>query len=207
MKQKYFTIIGNNLKVLHQESIRIMFYQIAGGLFIPVFGTQIIRTIFNLIDHENVFCGSIYILQGFDFANIFFFVFMWTIGIILPAISVFLAHRFPPAPEVIFHSDNQTTTWKSGNNRLELPFPTIHFATTRLLSKSGISTVMVSVFAIADRPFFADETASPDPDMRYRKDLCIYKAGTQAEADESIEIVKSFMAGTYDESPKKFDNL
>jgi hypothetical protein len=66
---------------------------------------------------------------------------------------------------------------------------------------------MVSVFAIDKKPFFEGEAPSPDPSARYRKDLCIYKAGTQDEADESIEIIKSFMAGTYDESPSKFDNL
>jgi hypothetical protein len=184
-----------------------MFYQLAGGLFIVVFATQIIRTIFNLIDHENIFNGSIYILQSLDLANIFFFLFVWTLGVILPGIAVALARRFPAAPEVIFHSDKQITTWKSGNNQLELPFNAIHFATSRLLSKSGISTVMVSVFAIGDKPFFKGETPSEDPEARYRKDLCVYKAGTQAEADESIDIIKSFMAGTYDESPSKFDNI
>jgi hypothetical protein len=66
---------------------------------------------------------------------------------------------------------------------------------------------MVMVFSIADKPFFEGDAPSKDPDMRYRKDLCVYKAGTQNEADESIEIIKSFMAGTYDESPSKFDDL
>lgn len=207
MKQKYFTIAGNSLKVLHLESIRIMFYQIGGGLFLAVFGTQIIRTVFNLIDHENIFCGSIYILQGFDLSNIFFFIFIWILGVVLPVISLILSRRFPPAPDVVFHSDTQIATWKSGNNHLEIPFPKIHFATSRLLSKSGISTVMVSVFAIDDKPFFEGETPSQNPDMHYRKDLCTYKAGAQDEADESIEIIKSFMAGTYDDSPSKFDNL
>ena len=66
---------------------------------------------------------------------------------------------------------------------------------------------MVSVFALDNKPFFEGETPSADPGAGYRKDLCVYKAGTQDEADESIEIIKSFMAGTYDESPSKFDNL
>ena len=66
---------------------------------------------------------------------------------------------------------------------------------------------MVSVFAIAAKPFFDGESPSPNPDMLYRKDLCVYKAGTREEADESIEIIKSFMAGTYDETPSKFDDL
>ena len=51
------------------------------------------------------------------------------------------------------------------------------------------------------------ESPSPNPDMLYRKDLCVYKAGTREETDESIEIIKSFMAGTYDETPSKFDDL
>lgn len=54
---------------------------------------------------------------------------------------------------------------------------------------------MVSIFAINDKPLFEGETPSQNQDMRYRKDLCIYKAGKQDEAAESIEIIKSFIAG------------
>ncbi len=66
---------------------------------------------------------------------------------------------------------------------------------------------MVSIFSISDRPFFGGDPVSHNPDMVYRKDLCVYKAGTRDEADESIEIIRSFMAGTYSDAPSKFDDL
>ena len=198
MKQQcYFTIDEKNLKVLHLESVRKMFYQIAGGGLIIFFAMLLLDVSSCLIKSDPL--NTVLLL----FDN---FVFI-TVGILMPVGALIFARRFPPAPTVTFHSDTRTTTWKSGRSHLELPFDTINFATSRLLSKSGISTVMVSVFAIADKPFFDSETPSQNPDMRYRKDLCIYKAGTQDDADESIEIIKSFMAGTYDDSPSKFDDL
>jgi hypothetical protein len=197
MKQFFFKIVDKNLKIKSIESIRNGFNQFAGILLVVFFTTNSIEIITRLFKKLSV-VEMLFVWEAPIFSIIF---------LILPLIILFFARRFPPAPEVIFHSDNQTTTWKSGNNQLQLTFPTIHFATSRLLSKSGISTVMVTIFAVDDKPFFEGEKPSQNPDMRYRKDLCVYKAGTQAEADESIEIIKSFMAGTYDDSPSKFDDI
>lgn len=203
MKQEYFAKGENTLKILHQESIRKMFYQVSIALYFVFIGIVFLAVGGSLLTRQSLLEG----LAIKTFSEFFVAFFSLFIGVILPTASLILAQRFPPAPTVTFHNDIQAVLWKSGNNQLQLPFPTIHFATSRLLSKSGISTVMVTIFAVDDKPFFEGETPSQNPDMRYRKDLCVYKAGTQAEADESIEIIKYFMAGTYDDSPSKFDDI
>lgn len=197
MRNKNLILSGNTLRIVRLESIRTGFYQFSGILLLVFVTINLIEVVVRIVKKLPVI-EVLFLWKSPIFTIIF---------LLIPIISLILARRFPPAPVVTFHNDTQKVSWKSGANQLDLPFDSLHFATSRLLSKSGLSTVMVTIFSITDRPFFEGEQPSQDSDMRYRKDLCVYKAGTQNEADESIEIIRSFMAGIYDGSPSMFVDL
>jgi hypothetical protein len=97
------------------------------------------------------------------------------------------------------HADTHNVNWKCGKNSLVIPYQKITFSPVRMPSKSGISNVFVMVTAIGNKPFFENDKVSNAPGTLYKKDLCLYKAGTKEEADESIEIIRKFMSGTLDE--------
>ena len=125
MKQNYFRFIGKELKVLHIESIRLMFYQVAGGLIISTFGTELILIIINLIHHYNPFKNFLFLPLSYSFGGFFFLLFMWILGILIPAAALILARRFPPAPAVTFHSDTQSVRWQCQALRFAVPFSAI----------------------------------------------------------------------------------
>jgi hypothetical protein len=105
--------------------------------------------------------------------------FLLILGNIIPAAAIIFAQRFPPAPIVTFHSDTQKVHWQCTKKSIEVPFATITFSPVRLPSKSGISNVFVMVSAFADKPFFENEKPSNESGALYKKDLCLYKAGTK----------------------------
>jgi hypothetical protein len=199
MKQNYFKISGKELKVLHLESVRTGLYQIAMGGLIILIAMIFLNIIACIVNKTSLNT----ILQLFKD------VVLIIVCILIPLAALILARRFPPAPVVTFHSDTQTVKWRCQSLRLEVPFTGIVFTQTRMPSKSGISNVFVLVTAVGDKPFFPGDQRSANPAIPYAKDLCFYKAGTQEEADESIEIIRMFMSDKWEAyaGPSKFDDL
>jgi hypothetical protein len=190
MKNSFFKIWDNKLQVLHLESLRVGLYQVAGALFISVFFFVILAIIINFSENKPI--SPIFIGWLTSPVSVI-------IGILLPAAAIIFAQRFPPAPVVILHADTHNVNWKCGKNSLVIPYQKITFSPVRMPSKSGISNVFVMVTAIGNKPFFENDKVSNAPGTLYKKDLCLYKAGTKEEADESIEIIRKFMSGTLDE--------
>lgn len=186
------------LAVLHIESVRSGFYTIAIVLFLIFISMMLMTILFAVIDRKSLFSNTDMI-----FGNIV----IVFIGLVLPAIISIYAHRFPSAPRVQFNCETQTVTWQSGPNELEISYDKIAFEKKMFLVKTGTASHSVLIRAISTTPFSTADKPEEDARQLYIKDLCMYNAGTSEEADESIEIIKLFMAGKYDDSPSKFDTI
>jgi len=126
---------------------------------------------------------------------------------IIPLAAFVIAPRFPPAAKVSFHLDTRTVKWRRQELFLEIPFEKIRFRKELFLAKTGTSSVGVNVDAIDSKPFLPTDPPLKNPGDKYVKVLWHFYCDSKDEADEMIGIITTFMAGTYDDSPSKFDDL
>jgi hypothetical protein len=115
----------------------------------------------------------------------------------------------PPAPKVHFDRDSNTVHWQVGEKKLEIPYVKIAFEKRMFTLKNGMASYSVMVRAISNTPFSNADKPLEREDQVYIKDLCMYNAGSGAEADESIEIIKMFMSEKWEaySAPSKFDDI
>lgn len=126
---------------------------------------------------------------------------------ITPIILIVIASRLPPTPKVFFHFKNKMVKWSSKKSSIEVPFDNILFETFREPSKSGISSIRVTVSVFGSKPFFPTDPPKKNPNDKYVKPIWLFYCSTQIEADDIIESIRMFMDGKLDGSPSKFDDL
>jgi hypothetical protein len=109
-----------------------------------------------------------------------------------------------------FRYSSQEVTFISDKITYSVPFSTIEIFINRVWSGKGRSSHMV-VLHSPEKPvnisgdkidIVRKSSSSPLQTL-----ITMYGYSTRKEAMESIEELNSFMAGTYDKSPSKFDNL
>jgi hypothetical protein len=197
VKNRYFEISEGVLNVLDNVSPRDTLYGTAKVLLMFYAAVIVVLLV-------------TFLLKTLSLAMVFFYlkspisIFLFNI---IPLILLIIAPRFPPAAKVSFHYGTRTVKWSLQEYSLEVPFEKIHFRTDRILSKTGGSSIGVAVNAIDTKPLFPNDPPPKNSGDTYVKVLWGFYCGSKVEADEMIEIIKSFMAGRYDDSPSKFDDI
>jgi hypothetical protein len=192
-----FREIGaTELKINNINSPRTVFLQM--GIF-PLACFLFVQMVL-IITERNIHAFTIW-FENFGFLNVIFFA-----CVILPLFAFFIGLRYKPM-FTIFHSDTGHVSFHSEKINFSIPFSAVRFATERNSTGKGISIIAVIVYAIYDVPFHSGpirrlggrfkkteallEQSGEIP--HYETVLCSYNAGSEADADESIDYLRFFM--------------